>query len=96
VKAVMNPRVTQNAGKFLSGCIIISFWRRTQLHEWVSEWINSAYIIVVPREECMRIADKLSAQFSNSLLFCYFGWLIFHERIALVSAHDCGDSIFIS
>jgi hypothetical protein len=33
VKAVMNLRVPQNAGKFLSGCTIGSFSRRVQLHE---------------------------------------------------------------
>jgi hypothetical protein len=33
VNAVTNLRVPQNAGKFLSGCTIGSFSRRTQLHE---------------------------------------------------------------
>jgi hypothetical protein len=33
VNAVLNLRVTQNAGKFLSGCTIGSFSRRAQLHE---------------------------------------------------------------
>jgi hypothetical protein len=33
VKAVMNLRVPENAGKFLSGCTIGSFSRRAQLHE---------------------------------------------------------------
>jgi hypothetical protein len=33
VNAVMNLRVPKNAGKFLSGCTIGSFSRRTQLHE---------------------------------------------------------------
>jgi hypothetical protein len=33
VNAVMNLRVPYNAGKFLSGCTIGSFSRRTQLHE---------------------------------------------------------------
>jgi hypothetical protein len=33
VNAVMNLRVPQNAGKFLSSCTISSFSRRAQLHE---------------------------------------------------------------
>jgi hypothetical protein len=33
VKAVMNLRVSLNAGKFLSGCTIGSFSRSAQLHE---------------------------------------------------------------
>jgi hypothetical protein len=33
VNTVMNLRVSQNAGKFLSSCTIGSFSRRTQLHE---------------------------------------------------------------
>jgi hypothetical protein len=33
VNAVMNLRVPENAGKFLSGCTIVSFSRRAQLHE---------------------------------------------------------------
>jgi hypothetical protein len=33
VNTVMNLRVPQNAGKFLSGCTIDSFSRRAQLHE---------------------------------------------------------------
>jgi hypothetical protein len=33
VKAVMNLRVPQNAGKFLSGCTIGSFSTSAQLHE---------------------------------------------------------------
>jgi hypothetical protein len=33
VRAVINFRVPQNAGKFLSGCTIGSFSRRPQLHE---------------------------------------------------------------
>jgi hypothetical protein len=33
VNAVMNLRVPQNAGKFLSGCTIDNFSRRAQLHE---------------------------------------------------------------
>jgi hypothetical protein len=33
VNAVMNLRVPQNAGKFLSDCTIGSFSRRAQLHE---------------------------------------------------------------
>jgi hypothetical protein len=33
MKAVINLRVPQNAGKFLSGCTIGSFSRRPQLHE---------------------------------------------------------------
>jgi hypothetical protein len=32
---VMNLRVPQNAGKFLSGCTIASISGRAQLHEWV-------------------------------------------------------------
>jgi hypothetical protein len=31
VNTVMNLRVPQNAGKFLSGCTIVSFSRRAQL-----------------------------------------------------------------
>jgi hypothetical protein len=37
VNAVMNLRVSQNAGKFLSSCTIGRFSRRAQLHECVSE-----------------------------------------------------------
>jgi hypothetical protein len=33
VNAVMNLRVPQNAGKFLSGCTVSSFSIRAQLHE---------------------------------------------------------------
>jgi hypothetical protein len=33
VNMVMNLRVPQNAGKFLSGCTIGGFSRRAQLHE---------------------------------------------------------------
>jgi hypothetical protein len=33
VDKVMNLRVPENAGKFLSGCTIGSFSRRAQLHE---------------------------------------------------------------
>jgi hypothetical protein len=33
VRAVMNLRVPENAGKFLNGCTIGSFSRRAQLHE---------------------------------------------------------------
>jgi hypothetical protein len=33
VQTVMNPRVTYNAGKFLSSCTIGGFSRRAQLHE---------------------------------------------------------------
>jgi hypothetical protein len=33
VNTVMNLRVSQNAGKFLSGCIIGSFSRRAQHYE---------------------------------------------------------------
>jgi hypothetical protein len=33
VNMVMNLRVPQNAGKFLSSCTIVSFSRRAQLHE---------------------------------------------------------------
>jgi hypothetical protein len=33
VNTVMNLRVPQNAGKFLSSCTIDSFSRRAQLHE---------------------------------------------------------------
>jgi hypothetical protein len=33
VNVVMNLRVPQNVGKFLSGCTIGSFSRRAQLHE---------------------------------------------------------------
>jgi hypothetical protein len=33
VNAVMNLRVPQNPGKFLSGCAIGSFSRRAQLHK---------------------------------------------------------------
>jgi hypothetical protein len=33
LNAVMNFRVPENAGKFLSSCIIGSFSRRAQLHE---------------------------------------------------------------
>jgi hypothetical protein len=33
VNAAMNFRVPENAGKFMSGCIISSFSRRAQLHE---------------------------------------------------------------
>jgi hypothetical protein len=33
VNTVMNLRVPENAGKFLSGCIIGSFSRRAQIHE---------------------------------------------------------------
>jgi hypothetical protein len=33
VKTVMNLRVPENAGKFLSSCTIGSFSRRAQLHE---------------------------------------------------------------
>jgi hypothetical protein len=33
VNTVMNLRVTYNAGKFLSSCIIGGFLRRTQFHE---------------------------------------------------------------
>jgi hypothetical protein len=33
MKAVMNFRVPQNAGRFLSGCTIGSFSRRAQFHE---------------------------------------------------------------
>jgi hypothetical protein len=33
VNAVMNFRVPENAGKFLSGCTIGRFSRRPQLHE---------------------------------------------------------------
>jgi hypothetical protein len=36
VNTVMNLRVPYNAGKLLSSCTIDSFWRRAQLHEWVS------------------------------------------------------------
>jgi len=32
VNAVMNLRVTQNAGNFLTSCKPVSFARRTQLH----------------------------------------------------------------
>jgi hypothetical protein len=35
VKAVMNLRVPENAGKFLSSCTIGNFSRRVQLHERV-------------------------------------------------------------
>jgi hypothetical protein len=35
VNTVMNLRVSQNAGKFLSSCTNGSFSRRAQLHEWV-------------------------------------------------------------
>jgi hypothetical protein len=38
VNAVMNLRVPQNAGKFLSSCTIDSLSRRAQLHECVSEY----------------------------------------------------------
>jgi hypothetical protein len=37
VNTVMNLRVPQNAGKFLSICTIGSFSRRAQLHELQSE-----------------------------------------------------------
>jgi hypothetical protein len=33
VNTVLNLRVSQNVGKFLSDCIICSFSRRAQLHE---------------------------------------------------------------
>jgi hypothetical protein len=33
VQTVMNLRVPYNAGKFLSGCTIVGFSRRAQLHE---------------------------------------------------------------
>jgi hypothetical protein len=33
VNTVMNLRVTENAGKFLSSCTIGGFSRRAQLHE---------------------------------------------------------------
>jgi hypothetical protein len=33
VNAVINLRVPYNAGKFLSGCTICNFSRRSQLHE---------------------------------------------------------------
>jgi hypothetical protein len=36
VNTVMNIRVPRNDGKFLSSCIIGSFSRRTQLHEWAN------------------------------------------------------------
>jgi hypothetical protein len=36
VNTVINLRIPQNAGKLLSSCTIGGFWRRTELHEWVS------------------------------------------------------------
>jgi hypothetical protein len=33
VKTIMNLRVPENSGKFLSSCTICSFSRRAQLHE---------------------------------------------------------------
>jgi hypothetical protein len=33
VNSIMNLRVPYNAGKFFSGCTIVSFSRRAQLHE---------------------------------------------------------------
>jgi hypothetical protein len=36
VNTVMNLRVLENAGKFLSSCTIGSFSKRTRLQEWVS------------------------------------------------------------
>jgi hypothetical protein len=33
VNTVMNLRIIQNAGKFLSGCTIGDFWRRAQFHD---------------------------------------------------------------
>jgi hypothetical protein len=39
VNTLMNFRVPLNAGKFFSSCTIGGFWRRAQLHEWVSEWV---------------------------------------------------------
>jgi hypothetical protein len=37
VNTVMNFRVPENAGKFLSGCTTGGFSRRAQLHERVNE-----------------------------------------------------------
>jgi hypothetical protein len=37
VNAVMNLRVPYDAGKFSSTCTIVSFSRRAQLHEGVSD-----------------------------------------------------------
>jgi hypothetical protein len=37
VNTVMNLRVPYNAGKFLSGCVIDGFSRRTQLRKQVSK-----------------------------------------------------------
>jgi hypothetical protein len=36
VNTVMNRRVPENVGKFLSGCATGGFSRRTQLHELVT------------------------------------------------------------
>jgi hypothetical protein len=33
VNAVINLRVPENAGKFLSGCTVVGFSRKAQLHE---------------------------------------------------------------
>jgi hypothetical protein len=38
--ALVNLRVPENSGNFLSSCTIGSFSSRAQLHEWVSEWVS--------------------------------------------------------
>jgi hypothetical protein len=42
VNMVLNLRVPYNAGKFLSGCTIVNFSRRAQLHE-VSAKLTEIY-----------------------------------------------------
>jgi hypothetical protein len=42
---VMNLRVPQNAGKFLSSCTVGSLSRRAQLHESIH--VTSVYIIII-------------------------------------------------
>jgi hypothetical protein len=37
VNMITNPKVPQNAVKFLSGCTIFYFFRRVKLHELVSQ-----------------------------------------------------------
>jgi hypothetical protein len=41
VNTVMNPRIPQNAVKFLSGCTIGNFSRRAQLHKQASKCLLS-------------------------------------------------------